>query len=435
MLAFHRDLRPDKTTLNTAMAIQFLCPHCSATITVSNSSHGKRGTCPACRKKLLVPRPIGDPPPAAAATAVPHPTAAPHPAVPTAEVWAPQSPSIPPTASAVAVSPTDFVPEAPASVTASISQKRRKRSSNAAFAIGIPVMCFIAFMGVMATIFWNSQPELKGTISGAVLPDFDLPVSKLSLANLDLKPAESDTVAAEFKKNPERFLSELMKCSIGASGRQLTVKVSPGSGYEWFTVNPSSNAVLTEWVKKHSETWNAERKVNMQQVATALCQDKLKRLAGERVVIDAAYYRDEFALATQVKGFGYLVEAVAESQRAICAHEDANGTLYFSLPKETQSFILQGRSFAQKVPVFPGKYTVNVSQVPETTDEEPDGDGNDVPAVLPQPEDNSEDPEDSDEDDDSFIDLDPPDKESMSAGDFAAGPAGADPWRKSVAQV
>ena len=121
------------------------------------------------------------------------------------------------------------------------------------------------------------------------------------------------------------------------------------------------NVNLFDWVKKNSESWDAKRKVRMQEVATELCQDKLRRLAGERVVIKAAKYRDEFALATQVKGFGYIVEAIAGSQRAVCAHEDANGTLYFALPKDTESFVLQGRSFDKQLPAFPGVYTVKIS--------------------------------------------------------------------------
>lgn len=228
-------------------------------------------------------------------------------------------------------------------------------------------MCFVTFVSVMAAIFWNNQPELRGSITGAILPSFDLPITKLSMANLKLAAAESDTAAAEFDQNPERFISTMMKCTIGAEGRQLTVKVVPGDGYEWFTVNPSSDASLLDWAKKNAEAWDAKRRTEMQQVATDLCRDKLKRAAGERVVIDAARYRDNFALATQVKGFGYLVEAIGESQRAVCAHEDANGTLYFALPKDTQSFVLQGRSFNKQPPVFPGLYTVRVSQAAEST--------------------------------------------------------------------
>lgn len=335
------------------MAIQFLCPHCSATITVPNSSHGKRGTCPACKEKLIVPRPPGEPP-------------APQPAF----AAAPEAPVVPmaavdPAASVpAAVTPTPLVPEAPKSVAASISRKRRKRKSNPAFTVGIPIVCFGAFVAVMAAIFWTSQPELKGTISGAILADFDLPTSNLSLANLKLDLSEADTVATEFDLEPERFISAMMKCSVGIDGRQLTVKVVPNTGYEWFTVNPGSDTNLQDWVRKNSEVWDQQRKVKMQKVAAELCRGKLKRAAGERVVFDAARFRDNFALATQVKGFGYLVEAIGQSQRAVCAHEDANGTLYFALPADTKSFVLQGRSFDQQPPVFPGVYTVNVSLKP-----------------------------------------------------------------------
>lgn len=337
------------------MAIQFLCPHCSATITVPNSSHGKRGTCPACREKLIVPRPPGEPP-------------VPPPAVPVAPESAPASaPGVNPVeTSPPSVTPTPLEPAPPKSVAASISRKRRKRKSSAALTVGIPVFCFAAFVAVMAAIFWNTQPELKGTISGAILTEFDLPTSRLSIANLKLDASEADTVVSEFDLKPERFISAMMKCSLGVDGRQLTVNVVPNDGYEWFTVNPGSDANLQDWVKKNSETWDQQRKVKMQKEAAELCRLILRRAAGERIVIDAARFRDNFALATQVKGFGYLVEAIGQSQRAVCAHEDANGTLYFALPKDTKTFTLQGRSFDQQPAIFPGIYTVNVAAKPNS---------------------------------------------------------------------
>lgn len=267
-------------------------------------------------------------------------------------------------------------------------------------------MCFVLFVSVMAAIFWHGQPELKGKITGAILPNFDLPSSQLSLGNLQLKAGESETVAAEFDQDPERFISAMMKCSIGTDGRQLTVKVVPADGYEWFTVNPSSNANLLDWAKKNAEVWDAKRKTRMQQVAADLCRDKLKRAAGERVVINAALYRDEFALATQVKGFGYLVEAIGGTQRAVCAHEDANGTLYFALPKSTQSFVLQGRSFDKQPPVFPGSYTVMIS--PTAASDLEISTDNSAQNNSPPPTDTQDSGSTNSSSDDSFEDLDAP---------------------------
>lgn len=405
------------------MAIQFLCPHCSATITVPNSSHGKRGTCPACKKKLIVPRPIGDPPAIQPASQLPpaqDPPIAPAAPIPTAPRPAAPVPAAPPPiptapaanpfdTAAPATHPTALTPEIPKSVSASLSRKRRKRSSNAALTVGIPVGCFVIFIGVMAAIFWNSQPELKGTISGAKLPDFDLPSTKLSLANLDLTANQSESVSTEFDQQPERFISAMMKCSVGADSRQLIIKVDPSDGYEWFTVNPSSNANLLDWAQKNSDAWNAKRKIGMQQVATELCKDKLKRAAGTPVVLNAAKYRDEFALATQVKGFGYLVEAIAGSQRAVCAHEDENGTLYFALPNDTKSFLLQGRSFNKQPPVFPGSYTVKVASIAEPMMEDSINNDPSTEAIPP----NKSDAEESDADsamdkDDSIEDMNSP---------------------------
>lgn len=216
------------------------------------------------------------------------------------------------------------------------------------------------------------------------MTDFRLPTSRLSLASLKLDSADEDTVVSEFEFGPERFKSAMMVCSVGIDGRSLTVDVEPNDRYEWFTVNPGSDANLLDWVKKNAETWDQYRKDRMLQFATELCEKKVQRAAGQRLVIDAARYRDNFALATQVKGFGYLVEAIGQSERAVCAHEDANGTLYFALPANTKTFTLQGRSFDQQQPVFPGTYTVTVSAA-----------ANGPP---PEPSSGKEDPVDSDGD-------------------------------------
>ena len=92
------------------MAIQFNCPYCTVTIQVPDNAAGKKGTCPQCGTKVLVPTPKNSPPQSAVPS--PSPTFSPPPAAP---MFAPQ-PTIPMAGYPAPGMPFGFDPNQPTQV-------------------------------------------------------------------------------------------------------------------------------------------------------------------------------------------------------------------------------------------------------------------------------------------------------------------------------
>src|SRR5262249_4452386 len=70
------------TQLKANVSIKFSCPHCKKALTVKDQHAGRRAPCPACKKPVIIPAPVGKPADleASAAAALPgEPAAAPPP--------------------------------------------------------------------------------------------------------------------------------------------------------------------------------------------------------------------------------------------------------------------------------------------------------------------------------------------------------------------
>lgn len=382
------------------MAIEFNCPYCTAAIRVPDSFSGKRGSCPKCATKLLVP----DVAPPATGASAPASGISPNsgPAVNVVTSEAVEAPASAPTqdsdlppldatplppmgtneiiptdfAAAPAAAATDSVPDfSPPSPTSNLSRnlkkKARRKKSQRLYAIGIPVVCFLAFFGVVALVTMFSQPELKGILQASVTTKMEVPPESVSVAQFGLPSADESRAFQAFEDAPESFVSAQMKCTIMLDGSSLAVSVTAMDGFSWFAVNPSGDMTLLEWIRDHQVSINKSRLSRVAENGKQLCLDKIKKAAGDPIVFDAETYRDGFGLSAHVGAFGYVIEAVTNKRRSPCVHEDANGTLYFILPDDTKSFTIRGRKLGQAKPVFPGEYKVNVRVEEPTSPEMP----------------------------------------------------------------
>ncbi len=377
------------------MAIEFNCPYCAAAIRVPDAYSGKKGSCPKCQKKLLVPNIV---PPAHTEAANSPELEAPTTNVPasqptpTNQAGAQAIPAaVPVPVPAVPELPISPVPEtglpvfaAPATNTTSMSKRLKKKTkrskSQRLYSIGIPVVCFLMFFGVVAIIMNVQQPELKGTLRASRAIRMQIPTASFPLADLGFTGDQQAAVQAAFETETESFVSSQMTCRINSDGTNLVVDVSIGDGFMWFAVNPSNDLTLSDWIRQNKVSLNSSRLQHTIEAGKELCNDKLRKASGETVVFDAERYRDGFGLNAHVKAFGYAVEAIAAPRKSVCVHEDANGTMYFALPEDTKSFKLQGRSFGGAA-LFPGEYEVQVLgedtlPAPATEEEiaEPEGD-------------------------------------------------------------
>lgn len=338
------------------MAIEFNCPYCTAAIRVPDEFSGKRGSCPKCATKLIVPDVV---PKSGAAADVP-----PTPNVPSLTV-ASEVPSVPgsavpePPGVSGAAEPADFTAPPPTSVSRKLRRKSRRRKSQGVFGVAVPAVCFLMFLGLLAAFMYLRSPELEGSLRGSLVGVMDFPPATVSLHNLNLTDEEHTQAAMAFEGAPESFISPQMTCSVAVDGDNLQIDVRSGKGFAWFAVNPSSSTALTDWIRSQRTALNTVRLQTLAAAGSELCRDKVTKEGGTPVVFDAVRYRDSFGLSAHVDAFGFAVVAIVGNKLMPCAHEDSNGTLYFALPVGTGSFQLRGREVnGQRL--FPGEYTVTV---------------------------------------------------------------------------
>ena len=402
------------------MAIEFHCPYCTAAIRVPDAFSGKKGSCPKCATKLIVPdvAPPGAPsleestaeaPPLAAESIPAATTASPPTTSEMPAAFVPPVVSVDDTAASpeVAISDADissFAPAAaaPSALSRSLRKKTRRKKSQRLYAIGIPVVCFLLFFGMIGIIMILQTPELKGTLRGTVATAMQIPPKTVSWADLQMTSDEQAMAMSAFDADPEAFVSSQMTCRISLDGNGLAVDLKIGDGFSLFAVNPTNDMTAASWLRDHQVQLNKQR---LQQIAAAgaeLCQDKITRSAGTPVVFNAERYRDAFGLNTHVKALGFAVEAVAQERKSLCVHENSSGMLYFALPNGTTSFTLRGRSVDGQL-LFPGEYTVTLPSIPS---EPVAGDAT--------PEDTGISPDSAAESDDKVMQEDQPTKMELS---------------------
>lgn len=358
------------------MAIEFNCPDCSAAIRVADVHSGKRGSCPKCSSKLIVPDVV--PPQASTENASRE--------MPLPSLESPVSPA-PPLKSHTAPPETEipsFV--APAAGRPSISKrlkrKTRRRKSQILYTWGIPIACLVLFFSVVAGLMHLQKPELEGILRGSMMHGPEIPIASSSWANFALTESERDAAKDAFDRAPETLVSAQMSCRIRSANTGLDIEFQIGSGFAWFVINPSNDVVLSDWINANADRLNGRRLKLMKASGTKLCKEKIQKSAGDPVAFSADEVRDQFAINSHVKAFGSAVEAIGGGKRSFCFHEDTNGTLYFGLPETIKEFTLRGRSENGEL-LFPGEYRVNLESFPQ-----PGGDSKEIeiePTASPEP--------------------------------------------------
>lgn len=366
------------------MAIEFDCPYCTATIRVPDSFGGQQGRCPKCNTRLLVPvvvRPGSTTVPAASA----HPlTDHQHAATPGAmQNAAPVQTPVPTSAEVPTVSgidPFSVKPVGPVNIN---RRRRARRRPSRALVIGMPVLCFLVLLAVIFFSVTKTLP-LTGELTARRLEERQLPPVTIPWSECELAETDLVTLQEFLTTNPETLASELMTCRMLATPEGLEIRLTAGQGNNWFAVSPTTSKSLALWLKKERPALNRTRLEVRQNALQAWCRDKLLQISGERITIDAITVRDHVCLNACGDALSFAVHAVVGTRAVPCAYEDDTGSLYFCLPRMTQSFQIQGRNLPNGVKVFAGEYNAvvatssrpavnDVSTQPDPAMKSPDG--------------------------------------------------------------
>ncbi len=352
------------------MAIEFNCPYCTATIRVPDAYAGKQGRCPKCDTKLLIP-------------SVPLPN---QPAIPQRPVVQTQPASLqegePLAPGGLPVLPNGDVaaaddPFSVRPVTTSVIKSRRRsgrRRPSRTLVIGVPVICFLVLFGVIAYSLTGSLPKLQGDLAGRRLDGLTLPKSVIPWSDMSLNEDDRTTLQEALTTQPESLASQVMACRLSASDDGILVTLASQPESQWIVVDTRAEKPLAIWRRKEGPHLNRLRLDELQATVTQYTKDKLLKVNGEQIAIDAAAVRDKLALNATCRSLSYAIQAVADSTIFPCAAEDELGQLYFCLPKTVQTFKIQGRTFANGTLGFNGDYNVTVSGETVTTETKPAAD-------------------------------------------------------------
>ena len=336
------------------MAIEFDCPYCTATIRVPDAYGGKQGRCPKCDTRLLVPLVVRP-----GSTTVPDASSSP--------ITANQSPVIP------GGLPQTEIFAAPVPPTSPVRNRRpaRKRPSRA-LVVGMPVLCFLVLLAVIFFSVTGSLPELSGELEARRLEEKNLPGITIPWADTGLSPDDQATLRDFLAMTPETLQSEIMTCRLIGTADGIEVRLTAGTGNEWFAVDTSANKALALWLKKERAPINTKRITLLHENLAAYCRDKLAQIGGEKLQIDGLRVRDNVGINASGNALSFVVMAEAANRQIPCSYEDDKSTLYFCLPRETQSFPIRGRTLSDKSKPFAGEFTAVVSGISRPPVETPE---------------------------------------------------------------
>ncbi|MFM9963455.1 MAG: hypothetical protein ACKV2Q_19780 [Planctomycetaceae bacterium] len=384
------------------MAIQFNCPYCTVTIQVPDQAAGKKGTCPQCGTKIVVPIPKNAPPvdaasaPPAFEPPPPAPMFAPPPA-PQQIPFAPPPPMPAPGYSSFPGMPYGFDPNQtsppprvlanaategmpfgfdpnqpqvasapasaePPSVAKKYKQKLKRRGGPAVWGPFVAVAIF----GVVAAVYFGKSGAKSEVLTGK-LTGIRLAKSKLEPALVHrewIDGIDEETlgnVLKQMEKRTVKFRSsnELISMTFQGSPEGIKVLAAAGPSAELVAVDISSHKLLAKWHQKHAAKLSDQCQANVARSAKKFVQEWARAEAARDTKHSFGHFHDELGLGALTMGLGAEVVAIVGNTSHGCVAEQ-QGQLFFLLPGGTNRFELQGREHGKGKIVFPGHFDVAV---------------------------------------------------------------------------
>jgi hypothetical protein len=383
------------------MAIQFHCPYCTTPIRVPDSAGGKRGTCPRCRAKILVPSVAVK---AAAGQPEQQPAAEPEPkrkkpkSIRERLLEGPQFAGLPETEPAPAVSdavvPAEVVSESaatgpipipipPRPVTAAIpavsceaatpyarALKRRRRRRRF---VWVPVLFGLLLVGgVAAFLVLTGRKKLEGTLNAVIVPDAGLPPRTIGVSLVPVDEQKVSQVLNHLQKKPLGVLRSdigLMKHEVTATASGLSVSVYDTDRVQFYRVDAGRDKTLRDFLNDKAAQLDRPRVKELDAGLKEFFERSADALsAGGGIPKDALeVLRSRVIVNSLVGAAGYHLLASVDGQLYLCMYEDDRGRLYYLLPRGTKKFSIVGRKLSDGTRQFPGRYVVDVEGTLERT--------------------------------------------------------------------
>ena len=343
------------------MAIEFQCPNCAATVRVGEQAAGRKGRCPGCRALLRIPKlpsqPAPVPPPVAAETSFPF--------------TAPEDPTTAPAPDSVFDAPPVF--DEPPVFDAPVrrgSRDRVRKPGGRLPGIVAAVVGFALVIGIGWFVLNRGRPSLSGAIAGARLSQAYLPAVALAPPTGQVPASEIASVLDAWDRGGLPIKSEFIEVTFTATDRQPQVRVVPGPQAQVVRVSLSTQPAVMAAVQNTREQILKLKAVEMQTATAALFRDYAAYLRTGQSLGSLAPRRDAVGLNATVGALGYAVEAVVAGVTFRCGYQDAEGRLYFYLPRGYTTFQIRGRRLADGSTPLPLDYQITIANAPAGSEPE-----------------------------------------------------------------
>lgn len=356
------------------MAIEFNCPYCTAAIRVPDTAAGKRGTCPKCATKLLVP-----------AIEIPEANDVPKPIPSTSE--APNTSDVaPPSEFTSTTGPVDMPPVALNSIAGENSipivktspqagrpgrkkKKRRPRGRrrNSGLWILMPLAAVALLVAVLLFVFYQPPLKLEGMLTGTRISAVNIAPGKLNANDVDVSADEFARAVESLTAAPLILTSQLVRTEISGSEDSIVVDINMTSTAEFVSVDISDPA-LKQFISDNAVTFGQQKLHRLRTSATQLVKELSQD--GERRLTNPSTLRNAVALNLLRNGFGFVIDGQSGTLLCPCVYESGN-QVWFAVPAGTTSFLLRGRTIDGLGQQFTGRYQVNVNADAETVTVEP----------------------------------------------------------------
>lgn len=395
--------------------IEFSCPSCQAQIRVADGAGGKKGTCPQCKSKLIVPHesettdqatpPEEKPaqPPASNLSFEFKPADTP----PDQDAsWEKITHDSVPAAMDNTTAPIiDIKPEDKPGTTVRSSRRRKKPGGG----LVVPLVCAAILLGVIGYYFWQTHTGLSPDVVGTVVADPQIPNGLIAFGNVSVDKETFEKVRIALQSEELSLVSSTHLADVALTGNisGIIVKVKPVSGAVCVKISIDGTKVK-DYVSDHAKEFNEYRMQRIKETADKFVTEWAAAVdSGKKDISNLNEIRNDMALASVVSGFGYHIVAWDGKTASPCVGVDTSGDLYFFVKPGTKSFIIRGRDLQGDTPGFPGEIVVQVNS--------PTSPATPVPSQTPKAEPDSEQKEnetemkeDQPEDKTAFTDAEKP---------------------------
>ncbi|MEZ6064806.1 MAG: hypothetical protein R3B90_03650 [Planctomycetaceae bacterium] len=236
---------------------------------------------------------------------------------------------------------------------------RNKQATNW-LTIAIPVVLAIVLLGGGVAYVFMTRTTFTGDLVGNDVGG-ETVKKTLYRTEFDVPEDRLDPVLIGFRDDPKYLETGLRTIQLRGDVQGLTSSLRAGPKGRVVRVDVRSNVPLALFARESAAELETPRRTAVSERLKRFVHDyhEARGSGMEMGNIDA--YLDTLAGDALVGGLGYHLIGRAEDVQFPCVYEDANGSVYFLVPRSVEKFTVVERAFDGVESVFPTKLEFQVT--------------------------------------------------------------------------